>query len=373
MEQTTFRRYGFLIQFGFMVIFFLINFIENYDYYNLQETFFYSLNYTLLVAGVALINYFYILPFFIKGHRWFYFALLILVMTLSIVVYYCLEAILWYEKDENLELDFWGVAYDYLLLSMTTAYTSLFYFVEHWFKSITVENRLRNEKLLAELNFLKSQINPHFLFNTLNNIYAYAQTGNEKTAAMLERLSSILRFMVYDCGQSKVALSKEVEAVEDLLEILRMKNDDQRNITLNVAGVKRYHLIAPLIIVNFVENACKHSNVVNRSDGYVKVSIHVSEMDTCHFEIANTYTSESLDRAPAGVAEQSDDIPTKPWVAKSTVKSSTHPEQAAYSGLGLDNIKKRLDLQYADRYQLSEKRKNGTYNLSLIIPLERKQ
>ena len=116
---------------------------------------------------------------------------------------------------------------------------------------------LKNQKLEAELNFLKSQINPHFLFNTLNNIYAYAQIGNEKTAPMLERLSAILRFMVYDCSEDRVGFTKELEAIEHLLEIQKMKNSKQQNIYFSQKGVKGYHLIAPLIIVNLIENGHK--------------------------------------------------------------------------------------------------------------------
>ena len=121
---------------------------------------------------------------------------------------------------------------------------------------------------------MKSQINPHFLFNTLNNIYAFAQTGNEKTAPMLERLSSILRFMVYDCSEEKVELIKELNAVEDLLEIYKMKNSEQRNIQFVSEGVKGFPLVAPLIIVNFVENAFKHSDAVSNPNGFIHVKMY---------------------------------------------------------------------------------------------------
>ncbi|MEM9822279.1 MAG: histidine kinase, partial [Bacteroidota bacterium] len=232
--------------------------------------------------------------------------------------------------------------YDYLILTITTAYTSLFYFAEKWFKNISAENQLRNEKLQAEVNFLKSQINPHFLFNTLNNIYSYTQTGNEKAAPMLERLSSILRFMVYDCAENRVGLSKEITAIESLLEIHKMKNSAQQNIDLSVEGVRGFHLIAPLIIVNFVENACKHSDVVSNKNGFIKVKVWVDEADHCLLTISNSYKEK---------------------------KRITNP----YGGLGLENIKKRLALQYGDRYRLSEEKADGIYQLQLHIPLERKQ
>lgn len=158
---------------------------------------------------------------------------------------------------------------------------------------------------------------------------------------MLERLSSILRFMVYDCKEDRVSLSKELTAVEDLLEIHKMKNSEQRNIKLETSGVKRFHLTAPLIIVNFVENACKHSDAVSNPKGFIHVHISVDEKDQCRCNISNSVKK------------------------KSTVKSN-------YQGVGLQNIKKRLELQYGNTYQLTEELNNGTYFLKLQIPLERK-
>ncbi len=345
MKQSTFRRYGILSQLGLLLIFFLINFVENYTQGAFFEAAVYALNYTFMVAGVVVVNYFYVLPFYLKGKRLLYCVLLFFVMTGFIVLHYVVDAMLpfEYEEWEEIELlELLGLTYDYLILMITTAYTSLYYFVEQWFKNISTEAQLRNEKLQAELNFLKSQINPHFLFNTLNNIYSFAQMGNKKTAPMLERLSSILRYMVYDCSEDRVSLNKELNAVEDLLEINKMKNSEQQNIKLSVSGVKGYHLIAPLIIVNFVENACKHSDAVNNLKGYIDVRLSVDKTDTCVFEISNSI--------------------------KKRVETVSK-----YGGVGFENVKKRLDLQYGESYILEEDKSNGIYNLKLQLPLERKK
>ena len=326
MKQSTFRRYAKLGQLGLLLIFLLINFVENIGYYSVFESFVYALNYTFMVAAVVYFHYIYVLPIYLKGNRWVYFITVFLLMTFFIILYYIIDTILPFEYNEDDDGLTWGsAAYDYLILILTTAYTSLYYFVELWFKNITKESQLKNEKLQAELNFLKSQINPHFLFNTLNNIYSYAQTGNEKTAPMLERLSSILRFMVYDCGENRVGLSKEITAIEDLLEIHKMKNSEQRNIKLSLEGVKRYHLIAPLIIVNFVENACKHSDAVSNPEGFIHVRISVDEKDICLCEISNSIKKIN--------------------------------KENKYGGVGLENIKKRLTLQYGDSYLLEETKK----------------
>ncbi|MEM9546224.1 MAG: sensor histidine kinase [Bacteroidota bacterium] len=345
MKQSTFRRYGLLSQIALFVIFFLINFVENYASGMFLEAFIGASNYTFMVVAVTVLHYFYVLPLYLKGRRLLYVVSLMLLMTVFIASNYLIFAVLLYYAGEGSILEWIGptdVAYDYLVLMITTAFTSLYYFVELWFKNISKEAQLRNEKLQAELNFLKSQINPHFLFNTLNNIYSFAQTGNEKTAPMLERLSSILRFMVYDCEENRVGLSKEITAVQDLLEIHKMKNSEQRNIELNVEGVKGFHLIAPLIIVNFVENACKHSNAVSDPNGFIKISITVDESDHCLLEVINSFKMKSN-------------------------------ADSRYGGIGMENIKKRLALQYDTNYTLNEEKSDGVYHLKLAIPLERKK
>lgn len=345
MQQAKFRKYSILGQSGMVAIFFLINYMENLPYSHAFDAAVYSLNYTFMAVGTVYVHYFLLLPMYLKKQRVIYVIATFSVITFFCLLYYVIDFYLPfdYDYDNGEEFISWGsLAYDYLLLVLLISTTSLYYFVDAWFQNIKKESLLKNEKLQAELNFLKSQINPHFLFNTLNNIYSYAQTGNEKTAPMLERLSSILRFMVYDCAEDRVGLSKEIVAVEDLLEIHKMKNSEQRNIELSMEGVKGYHLIAPLIIVNFVENACKHSDAVSNPKGYIHVKISVDDEDNCLLEISNSFKNKVM-------------------------------MDPKYGGLGLENIKKRLDLQYETTYHLEEQKSKNQYHLKLKIPLERKK
>ena len=343
MDQLTLRKYGRYGQIGLIAIFFLINYVENLPYSSEFESIIYSLNYTMMIVGVVYVHYIYLIPLYLSGKQMIYVIATLFVMTIFIFLYNLIDLNLPFEYELD-EESFFGAAiiYDYLLLILAIAYSSLYYFFEQWISKIQTEGQLKNEKLQAELNFLKSQINPHFLFNTLNNIYSYAQTGNQKTAPMLERLASILRFMVYDCSEEKVELTKEVVAIEDLLEIQKMKNSEQRNIQLAVEGVKKYHLIAPLIIVNFVENACKHSDVISNKNGFIRVHISVDNSDNCLLQIANS-------------------------------KKNKHISDSKYQGMGLKNIKKRLDLQYPDAYLMEEENSESEYRLTLKIKLERKE
>ena len=341
MKQAKFRQYSALGQLGLWIIFFLTYSMDGLADIGLPGAFLYGLSIILCFMAAVYIHYLWILPFWIERKRWTYFFLATLLLSFFSILSNLVDYFFYF--DHPWESLWWPpFLYNTLLLVLLLAVSSLYYLIEAWNQQTKTENLLRTEKLQTELNFLKSQINPHFLFNTLNNIYAYAQTGNAKTAPMLERLSSILRFMVYDCSEERVALTKELNAVEDLLEIHKMKNSGQRNIQLLTAGVKGYHLIAPLIIVNLVENAFKHSDAVSNPRGFINIDIAVDSENNCNLKVANSVKKKAENNLEIG-------------------------------GIGLENIKKRLDLQYASSYALNEERGPDKYYLKLHIPLERKQ
>ncbi len=344
IRASAFRLYSILGQLGGWTILLLIFSVEEMDYSTVGVSLAYGFCKTLVWPLAVYPHYYGLLPMLQRGRIWLYailtFVLLFFTASLSVLVDQIFPFN--YDYDFGAELYFWGdVLYYFLLVALITAVSSLYYFIEVWQTNQERSFQLRQQKLEAELNFLKSQINPHFLFNTLNNIYSYVQTGNERAGTMLERLSSILRFMVYDGSSDLVRLQQELEAVENLLEINKMKNSKQSNIVLHTKGVKGYHLIAPLIIVNFVENACKHSDVISNLEGFITVEVEVKEGDLCVLNIANSVGKK---------------------------KSLTHE----YGGLGMENMMKRLQLQYGSNFKLKQQQRGNRYEVHLEIPLTRK-
>lgn len=345
MRASAFKRYSILGQLGVWTILLLIFSVEEMDYSSVGVSLAYGLCKTLVWPLAVYPHYYGLLPILQKGRLWLYFGLTFLLIFFTAILSVGVDQIFPfdYDYDYDPEADFWGnVFYYFLLVGLITAVSSLYYFIEVWQTNQERSFQLRQQKLEAELNFLKSQINPHFLFNTLNNIYSYVQTGNAQAATMLERLSSILRFMVYDGSSEWVRLQQELEAVENLLEINKMKNSKQANIVLKTEGVKGYHLIAPLIIVNFVENACKHSDAINNPAGFIRVAVQVKEGDLCVLQIANSVSAK----------KKADN---------------------AYGGVGLENMMKRLELQYGSKFQLEQKEAGNRYELNLELPLNRKE
>lgn len=194
------------------------------------------------------------------------------------------------------------------------------------------------ERAEAELKLLKSQISPHFLFNTLNNIYGLAYLRDERAAQMISKLSKLLRYLLYDCDQPKVPLLKEKDLMEHYLSIQLLKHEDPRNVDFYHAGITNNNKIAPMILINFVENCFKHSDLENNPHGWIKISLEV-ENNELNFRTENT------------VKHEVEEIPTD------------------QKGIGLTNSLKILEANYPGKHKVEMSRENHVYQLDLKITL----
>ncbi|MDC8004561.1 sensor histidine kinase [Aureisphaera galaxeae] len=338
MKRTNFIRYSILGQVILWLILLAMGVSYELAIIDFWPALVISLNFVVLTMIVVYIHYFMLLPLLFRRKYLQYVVFTLITLGTGIFLYLTFDTLMPF--DYPMEESLWSSsAYSFFSLILFIALSSMYYYINKWYLHREKQEVLQTEKLRTELNFLRSQINPHFLFNTLNNIYSYAQTGNEKTAPMLEKLAGILRFMVYECDQNTVELNKEIEAIENLLEIHRMKNSAQTNIVFEYKGVKGYHLVAPLILVNLVENACKHSNAVSDLNGFIRLNAEVNEQHLLHFKVSNS------------------------------IKQKTDSTTLSPGGLGLKNIVKRLDLLYGNTYAMKDANDGKVYQLELEIPL----
>ncbi|MBX2898116.1 MAG: sensor histidine kinase [Cyclobacteriaceae bacterium] len=209
-------------------------------------------------------------------------------------------------------------------------------FAVDWFKLESTRKEMENEKLMAELNFLKAQINPHFLFNTLNNLYYLAYTKSENTTEVIAKLSQMMRYMIYDSNHREVPLAKEIEYMENYISLERLRLNNQIPIKFEVSGNFDAVRIAPLVLITFLENAFKHGVSGNNAHAWVTVSIQL-EGKKCIYSVANS----------------------KPDTA------SVHEK----SGIGLQNVKRRLDLTYPGQYELITEDKKDVYFVQVTLTL----
>jgi len=208
-------------------------------------------------------------------------------------------------------------------------------------KQQNIIQELETQRLKAELDFLKGQVNPHFLFNVLNNLFSMSSTyGDEATANGIGHLSHLMRYMLYDTNSEYVSLENEIDMLENFIDLqkLRMNSKAVENIELNIKGDTTKKQIPPMLLIPFVENAFKHGYSIN-SEFLVSIKLNVYDNDL--------YVS-----------------------VDNTINKTRENNNMDSSGIGLENVRKRLDLLYKDEYLLEVDEKDNKHHISLKIPLK---
>jgi len=203
-------------------------------------------------------------------------------------------------------------------------------------KNQNEKRMLENANLNAEVNFLKSQINPHFLFNTLNGIYSQAHNKSENTEYSILKLSELLRYVLYESGEEKVALEKDIQYINNYIDLQRLRISSKVTINYTVQGSQQGFSIAPLLLISFIENSFKHG-------------ISYSQASTINIEIEIFEKTLTLQ------------------VSNPVVKSDTFTHSG---GLGLKNVRRRLDLLYYGKYSLNIHQTDNLYFVYLKLDLK---
>jgi len=209
--------------------------------------------------------------------------------------------------------------------------------INQWLRTEQRNKEIANEKLKAELSFLKAQINPHFLFNTLNNIYALATAQSEHTAAAVMKLSSIMRYVLTEARNDLVPLEKEIQFTSHYIELQKMRLTDKTIIDFTVQGDPLGRQIAPLLLLPFVENAFKYG-ISTRERSPIRILLEIQK-DSLYFSICNQKHLSTMLR----------------------VSDNT--------GIGISNTKRRLDLFYDNQYALNIEDKSNDFSVQLKIPV----
>lgn len=191
---------------------------------------------------------------------------------------------------------------------------------------------LENQKLAAELAFLKSQVNPHFLFNTLNNIYSLAYKQSPETPDAIMKLSLLMRYMLYESNDALVSLEKEVDHIKNFIDLQKLRLREQTSIKFNIEGEPSGKQIAPMLLMTLVENAFKHGLVSKNEIGII-LNLTVKE-DSLLF---------------------------------STINNTSSHKKREFGGIGLENLKRRLNLLYTNQHQLTFEEKEGTFYATLKL------
>jgi sensor histidine kinase YesM len=195
------------------------------------------------------------------------------------------------------------------------------------------EKALEKEKLASELNFLKAQTNPHFLFNTLNNLYGLARRNDKNTAPSIMKLSNLMRYILYECSAPTIPIENEVSIIEDYIQLEKLRYDDRLKVSFEKSVDNWKKEIAPLILLPFVENAFKHGASENRIDTIIDINLELIE-NSLKFSIRNTSDSD---------------------------------DSNLNEGIGMKNVKRQLDLIYGKNYVLDVFQEQGAFTVNLLI------
>lgn len=286
------------------------------------------------------INYFLIPKLYLKKKGLIFIVSIILVVICVILVdEFILEQFFFPDTRGTY---FPGILYTLLetlpILFILVTYNLLWDYSKKQIEIKSLKNLVREN----ELQFLKSQINPHFLFNNLNTLYSYALENSEHTATTILKLSSVLRYMLYDCKEDYVQLSKEIKHLKDYSSLNKLRIGNRGKVFLNTnISLTNDTVIAPLILMVFLENAFKHSTTSQSENIFIEINIDTTLNRTLRFNCKNNYEP----------------------LTKKDPKAS---------GIGLKNVKKRLQLLYPKAHVLKIYDEKNMYEVALTLNLKSK-
>ena len=298
---------------------------------------------SFFLALLIYTNLYFLIPKFLsKKQITAYFALLIfasfLVTPLEMIcLYWNMSG---YDEARAFLLRNQFLQFLYMFFAAITS--SIFKIAKEWLLQERTKRALENKNLQSELSFLKSQINPHFLFNTLNSLYALTLKKSDKAPEIVLRLSDMMRYMLYESNEKFVDFEKELNSVKNYLELEKIRYGEKAaiNFVQNIDSDDKY-TIPPLIFIPFLENAFKHGLSNSLTQGYVNVKIEVKSKNLT-FEIENSKNSEVKD------------------------------ERYYKGGIGLSNVKRRLELIFGNNYNLKIVDSDKSFSVVLELTIDNK-
>lgn len=296
----------------------------------------------VLLAAATYLNTLILIPRLLKLKKYIYFVLANIINVLIFSFLMFVVTVFSY-NDVGIDDSGWEhhvlylISIIYILVFIVA--TTLVYFIKEWYKLKDVANqmiKLEKEKLESEHQALKAQLNPHFLFNTLNNLYSLSVAKSDLVPQTILKLSDLMSYILYECKEDLVDLDKEIEFLNNYIALEKLRSSKTKlsfNYEVNGSKVR----ISPLLFIPFIENAFKHSKSDN-SNPEIKIDLIVDE-NNLRFSCVNSVGSE-----------------------KNKVDSK-------YGGVGIDNVKKRLNLLYPERHSLNLSETDTHFKAAMQIKL----
>jgi LytS/YehU family sensor histidine kinase len=290
-------------------------------------------------------------PLFLDKQKYLYFGFSVAVLIVLLIHLSALADIYivypFTNPAETPELDFSTYLHSFSVLSMFIGAASTLKLLKKAYHNRGKIQQIENERLEAELKMkemelklLRSQLHPHFLFNTMNNLYSLANDHSENTKDVILKISDLLSYILYDGNESYVSMKKELEFIKNFIDLEMLRYGDRLKLEMDINEECYQYKIAPMLLFTFVENSFKHGVGRDIGNPWLRLNMNVED-DHLDFYIENSVLSEESEQ-------------------KGKEKS----------GIGIKNTKKRLDLLYPDKYSLKIDEKPGSFSVSLNIDLK---
>ena len=289
-------------------------------------------------AILVYFNIYFLVPNYFQDKRYPTYFILLIFSVIIITPIYLLTLYFKFYNDPIARLNLLNLQYYYYLFNFFIIGSStVFVIIKDWILQKREKKELEKRNIQTELNFLKTQINPHFLFNTLNSLYALTLKKSDNAPEIVIKLSEMMRYMLYECNEKKVPLTNELNYLQNYIALEKLRQTQNVDIQFIVEGKVEDQMIAPLIFISFLENSFKHGLTNKLNTGFVHVYFKI-DTEIIHCTIENS---------------KPDIIPI------SSIDKN--------GGIGLENVKKRLELIYPSHHSLSIKQTNETFKVDLDI------
>ncbi len=260
---------------------------------------------------------------------------IVFIFLQRVILYYITYPLFYPDYLESYIFFRFNYFYTFVNIYMVTGFFMAIKLLKYWYENQSIRMELENQNKNSEIALLRNQINPHFLFNTLNNIDSLIMDNQEQASDSIIKLSEIMRYMLYDSNTQYVPLSKEINYLESYISLQKIRLKDPEYVKMEIKGDHKNKLIAPMLLVPFVENAFKHGSKDVKSPG-VLITLTTGK-SFLEFIVINYINESDLNRKDA----------TK--------------------GIGMNNVRRRLELIYKNQYHLEVGSKNDKFIVKLRL------
>ncbi len=292
-----------------------------------------------LIAAACYVNIYYLSPAFLKKGKFSTYTLTVLTSLLLCTAFKNLHDT-WLHgyiiNDAYKQHFFYNTYFNFSVVLFYVVLTMALDITKKWFQQQALLRRIQMENLQTELRYLKAQMNPHFLFNSINTIYFQIDKKNAEARTSLQKFSELLRYQLYECNEDTIPIEKEIEYLKSYIDLQRLRKNSNHHISFTAAENVKGFGLAPLLLLPFVENAFKHLS--DYSDRPNHIDVYMNRQNG-HFYFGVTNSKNNTE--PAG----------------------------NNNGIGLKNVKRRLELLYEGKYDLAIKNNDCSYTITLKIQL----